>query len=129
MSTSALEISRHTSFKDRQSKNIGPKVSIKPENLRRKLTFHDSTEVEENKELKMANLEKQHLERHQKEVEDREFEEKKRIRSKQDIFKWLHLPPDSLENELLKKMVRIRILEILSDVPSNNEARHFKTDR
>ena len=76
----------------------------------------DLKQLEEENEQKMETLESKHLERHQQEVEERELEEKKRKKSKQDIFRWLHLPLNSQGNGLLKAMIRIRLLEILSDV-------------
>ncbi len=38
-------------------------------------------------------------------------------KEKQDIFRWMKLPVHPKDNVLLNKMVRIRLLEILSDVP------------
>lgn len=77
----------------------------------------------------IENIEGKHLERHQAEQEEREHEDKKRGKSKQDIFRWLKLPLNSQENALLKKMIRIRLLEILSDVDERDIARYHENDR
>lgn len=49
-----------------------------------------------------------------------EFEydrEKKRLeKQKVDIFRWMRVPLDPRDNRQLAKMVRVRLLEILSDV-------------
>ena len=45
-------------------------------------------------------------------------------KEKQDIFRWMKLPVHPKDNVLLNKMVRIRLLEILSDVSSSHSERH-----
>ena len=71
--------------------------------------------IDEN-DKRIDNIEKKHMDRHEQDVEDRENDEKRRQKSKQDIFKWLHLPLSNQDNGLLKRMIRVRLLEILSDV-------------
>ena len=102
--------------KERPQSSLGRKYSAKDEEIKNKPRPKDSGEPFDGNLPQIENIEKKHLERHQIEIEERELEERKRLKSKQDIFKWLHLPLDSQENTLLKKMIRIRLLEILSDV-------------
>jgi hypothetical protein len=52
------------------------------------------------------------------ELDEQEYErEKKRFeRQKMDIFRWMRVPLNPKDNHQLSKMVRVRLLELLSDV-------------
>lgn len=52
------------------------------------------------------------------EMEEQEYDrEKKRLeRQKVDIFRWMRVPVDPHDKQQLAKMVRVRLLELLSDV-------------
>lgn len=43
-------------------------------------------------------------------------EKKRHEKQKADIFRWMRVPLDPRDNRQLAKMVRVRLLEILSDV-------------
>ena len=110
------ELSVTNSTKAKLSKNFISKLTSKAKHVMRnrepKELLKQSKEICKKVEL----IEKSYNQRIANEEADQVTEEKRRAKAKQDIFKWMNIPFSSEGNPLLKKMVRVRLLEIMSDV-------------
>ncbi len=116
---------------------------VQPRNLMPLKLMQDlSAKVKDIRDLKLQEKQKSIVKENLRKVEaiernhdlrvakaDAEFaQEQTRFRKeKQDIFRWMKLPVHPKDNLLLKKMVRIRLLEILSDVPRSSPSETSST--
>lgn len=120
-------ISREQSF---SSSKIKPQLSFdSEERLRNKLSPTSQMTKGELKELieenckKAEEIEISHLQRGIIEEDQKELELKREMKGKKDVLKWMKVPSTTADNSLLNKMVRIRLLEILSDVGQVNRSK------
>lgn len=113
---------------------------VKPRNLMPLKLMQDlTTKVKDIRDSKLEEKQKSLVKDNMRKIEaiernhdlrvakaDAEFaQEQTRFRKeKQDIFRWMKLPVQPKDNILLNKMVRIRLLEILSDVALCHAERH-----
>lgn len=113
------EISSNSYQRDKNplvSEKILYKLAIKAENIKEKRPIKElESKIEENYKAAEA-IENEHIAKAAIEKEQKDIEAHRSSKSRVDALKWMHLPNSSSENSLLKKMVRIRLLEILSDV-------------
>lgn len=107
------------SFKKENPKlsiRIIAKMKILAQRIRALRPIKEMVTLIENNCKLAEEIEEAHNLRVAAEAERGQTEEKIYRKAKDDLLRWMHVPFASNDNSLLNKMIRIRLLEVLSDV-------------
>lgn len=98
------------------SANMVDRLAAKARQIRNNLTIRDLTNKADEVARRMENIETNFEMRQKQNEEQFERDLERMEKDKQDIFKWIKLPGSPSDNTILKRMLRIRLIEILTSV-------------